>query len=140
MEKFEEFEAFFKNPNEGEVPGYSIDDGFHLWTYKDEFVNPWRDGLCDHLITGHLELLIEEDKAMFFLELNKTVEDAFIHWTSQDATGILYKNSEESLGCSVLVESWRSENYKKSFQAEVLYFEFPGEFDYERLELSLIHI
>lgn len=82
MEKFEEFEAFFKNPNEGEVPGYSIDGGFQSWAYQDEFVNPWRDGLCDHLITGHLELLIEEDKAMFFLDLNKTVWDAFIHWTN----------------------------------------------------------
>ena len=34
----------------------------------------------------------------------------------------------------MLVESWRTENYESPFQAEVLYFEFPGEFDYERLE------
>ena len=98
----------------------------------------WRDGLCDHLITGHLELLIEENKAMFFLGLNKTVWDAFIHWTDQEVTGILYKNGEGSVGCSVLVESWRSENEGKPFQAEVLYFEFPGEFDCERLEMDAL--
>ena len=44
----------------------------------------------------------------------------------------------------MLVESWRTENYKSPFQAEVLYFEFPGEFDCERLErdallLRLLH-
>lgn len=38
----------------------------------------------------------------------------------------------------MLVESWRTENYKSPFQAEVLYFEFPGEFDCERLEMDAL--
>ena len=137
MEKLKEFEAFFENPNEASYAAYSIKDGFGVRPFKDGVVDPWREGICDRLISGQLELLLEDDKAMFFLETNKIAGSNIrnLHWTSNYAVGILYKkvgDDGSNLGCSVRITSNRSNSSR--FLSEVLYFDLPGEFDCERLE------
>ena len=98
-----DFEKFFENPN-GAGVSYPEGDLEGFPGSSCHYRNCWGEWHSQRLIAGRIDLLPEEDKARFYLVLGcKAWERVF----SPVLTGLLTKNSEGGLSCSVLVEEWQ---------------------------------
>ena len=99
----EDLEEFFENPNGDGVsyPNGNL-DGFSQMSAKLDG-NQWVESPSYRLVAGHIDLVPEEDKARFWLVLARRNGGV----VSYVLTGLLAKNDEGGLSCSVLFEEWQ---------------------------------
>lgn len=94
-------ESFFEDPNNtADYPEADL-DGF---SWASARANRWDEWPSCKIVAGRIDLLPEEDKARFWLVLG---HEEWGRIFSPVLTGLLTKNSEGGLSCSVLVEEWQ---------------------------------
>ena len=99
-DEFSKLESFFGDPNDADDYPEADLDGFSWTTSSCTF---WQEWPSHQLLAGRIDILPEEDKARFWLVLGHE----FVRIFSLVLTGLLTKNSEGGLSCSVLVEEWQ---------------------------------
>lgn len=128
---FSKLESFFEDPDSGSDYPEADLDGF---SWASARANRWDEWPSCKIVAGRIDLLPEEDKARFWLVLGhrtSTSRGGFFSFVnaltlgigavdgklgcgddskrifSPVLTGLLTKNSEGGLSCSVLVEEWQ---------------------------------
>ena len=99
-DEFSKLESFFGDPNDTDDYPEADLDGF---SWAPACGSSWDEWPSCKIVAGRIDILPEEDKARFWLVLGHE----FVRIFSLVLTGLLTKNSEGGLSCSVLVEEWQ---------------------------------
>ena len=100
-DEFSKLESFFGDPNDADDYPEADLDGF---SWARACGSSWDEWPSCKIVAGRIDLLPEEDKARFWLVLG---HEELVRIFSPVLTGLLTKNSEGGLSCSVLVEEWQ---------------------------------